>query len=188
MLISNVVETNNDSSVVSTDLAYVNIVNAKVYGKLKKGLFRLLVLRVKGALCLTKQDEVNTLLERSRRFYESALFQIEKGFYDLAMFSFEQSLQLFLKAALLSLGVDYLRTHSVRRLLELVHELTGSNDVEKLLLEYSVELALLEDAYITSRYVPRDFRAEEVLRVKEAVDRVLRVVREALGKTSQAQS
>ncbi|MEM4912858.1 MAG: HEPN domain-containing protein, partial [Desulfurococcaceae archaeon] len=93
-----------------------------------------------------------------------------------------------LKAALLSLGVDYPRTHSVRRLLELVHELTGSNDVEKLLLEYSIELALLEDAYITSRYVPRDFRAEEVLRVKEAVDRVLRVVREALGKTSQAQS
>ncbi|MCR8501584.1 MAG: HEPN domain-containing protein, partial [Crenarchaeota archaeon] len=46
---------------------------------------------------------MNSLLERSRRFYESALFQIEKGFYDLAMFSLEQSLQLFLKAALLSL-------------------------------------------------------------------------------------
>ncbi|MEM1606033.1 MAG: HEPN domain-containing protein [Fervidicoccaceae archaeon] len=137
---------------------------------------------------MTKRDEVNTLLERSRRFYEFALFQIEKGFYDLAMFSFEQSLQLLLKAAPLSLSVDYLRTHSVRRLLELVHELTGSEGVKKLLVEYSVELALLEDAYITSRYVPRDFRAEEVLRVKEAVDRVFRVVREALSKTSQAQS
>jgi len=127
---------------------------------------------------------VNSLLERSRRFYESALFQIEKGFYDLAMFSFKQSLQLFLKAALLSLGVDYPRTHSIRRLLELVHELTGDEDVKELWVEHSVELALLEDAYITSRYVPRDFRVEEVTRVRGVVDRVIRVVRETLSEAS----
>ncbi|MEM0284999.1 MAG: HEPN domain-containing protein [Sulfolobales archaeon] len=133
---------------------------------------------------MIKRDEVNSLLERSRRFYESALFQIEKGFYDLAMFSFEQSLQLFLKAALLSLGVDYPRTHSIRRLLELVHELTGDENVKELWVEHSVELALLEDAYITSRYVPRDFRVEEVTRVRGVVDRVIRVVREALSEAS----
>ena len=133
---------------------------------------------------MTKRDEVNCLLERSRRFYESALFQIEKGFYDLAMFSFEQSLQLFLKATLLSLGVDYPRTHSIRRLLELVHELTGSESIKKLLLEHSVELALLEDAYITSRYVSRDFRVEETMRVREVVGKVFKVVREALSKIS----
>ncbi|MEM0487506.1 MAG: HEPN domain-containing protein [Sulfolobales archaeon] len=133
---------------------------------------------------MIKRDEVNSLLERSRRFYESALFQIEKGFYDLAMFSFEQSLQLFLKAALLSLGVDYPRTHSIRRLLELVHELTGDENVKELWVEHSVELALLEDAYITSRYVPRDFKVEEVTRVRGVVDRVIRVVREALSEAS----
>ncbi|MEM4866939.1 MAG: HEPN domain-containing protein [Sulfolobales archaeon] len=133
---------------------------------------------------MIKRDEVNSLLERSRRFYESALFQIEKGFYDLAMFSFEQSLQLFLKAALLSLGVDYPRTHSIRRLLELIHELTGDENVKELWVEHSVELALLEDAYITSRYVPRDFRVEEVTRVRGVVDRVIRVVREALSEAS----
>ncbi|MEM4700069.1 MAG: HEPN domain-containing protein [Candidatus Nezhaarchaeales archaeon] len=133
---------------------------------------------------MTKRDEVSSLLERSRRFYESALLQIERGFYDLAMFSFEQSLQLFLKAALLSLGVDYPRTHSIRRLLELVHELTGDEGVKGLWAEYSVELALLEDAYITSRYVPRDFRVEEVTRVRGVVDRVFKVVRGALGEVS----
>lgn len=134
---------------------------------------------------MTKRDEVNSLLERSRRFYESALFQIEKGFYDLAMFSFEQSLQLFLKAVLLSLGVDYPR-HSIRRLLELIHELTEVEDVKELWVEHSVELALLEDAYITSRYVPRDFRIEEAMRVREVVDKVFKVVREALSEASQA--
>ncbi|MEM1623495.1 MAG: HEPN domain-containing protein [Sulfolobales archaeon] len=109
---------------------------------------------------------------------------MEKGFYDLAMFSFEQSLQLFLEVALLSLGVDYPRTHSIRRLLELVHELTGDENVKELWVEHSVELALLEDAYITSRYVPRDFRVEEVTRVRGVVGRVIRVVREALSEAS----
>ncbi|MEM3986888.1 MAG: hypothetical protein QXQ93_05955 [Ignisphaera sp.] len=46
-------------------------------------------------------------------------------------------------------------------------------------------LALLEDAYITSSYIPRDFRVEETARVKEVVDEVFRVVREALGRASQ---
>ncbi|MCR8456029.1 MAG: HEPN domain-containing protein [Crenarchaeota archaeon] len=133
---------------------------------------------------MTKRDEVNSLLERSRRFYESALLQIEKRFYDLAMFSLEQSLQLFLEAALLSLGLDYPRTHSIRRLLELIHELTGDKGIKELLVEHSVELALLEDAYITSRYVPRDFRVEEVVRVRGVVDKVFRVVRETLSEVS----
>ncbi|MEM1611060.1 MAG: HEPN domain-containing protein [Sulfolobales archaeon] len=59
-------------------------------------------------------EEYRYLMERSRRFYETAIMQIDRGFYDLAVFSFEQSLQIFLKACLLKLGVDYLRTHSVR--------------------------------------------------------------------------
>ncbi|MEM4552852.1 MAG: HEPN domain-containing protein [Ignisphaera sp.] len=107
---------------------------------------------------------------------------MDKGFYDLAMFSFEQSLQLFLKSVLLILGVDYPRTHSARRLLELIYELTNDEEVKRLWIEHSVELALLEDAYITSRYIPRDFRVEEVLRVKEAVDKVFRVVRKTIDK------
>lgn len=134
---------------------------------------------------MSKRNEVDSLLERSRRFYETALFQIEKGFYDLAMFSFEQSLQLFLKAVLLSLGLDYPRIHSIRKLLELIHELTEDEDVKKLWIECSVELALIEDAYITSRYVPREFRIEEVLRVREAVDKVFKIVGKAIGRISQ---
>ncbi|MEL9941118.1 MAG: HEPN domain-containing protein [Ignisphaera sp.] len=49
----------------------------------------------------TRYDEYRYLLERSRRFYETAVMQIDRGFYDLAVFSFEQFLQLFLKACLL---------------------------------------------------------------------------------------
>jgi len=125
---------------------------------------------------LSHFEEYEYLIKRSRRFYETALIQIDKGFYDLAAFSLEQSLQLFLKAVLLKMGLEYPRTHSVRRLLELVYEISKEKEVEKLIRDLVLELALLEDAYITSRYIPREYGREEVLRLKKAVDEVMEVV------------
>lgn len=130
---------------------------------------------------MTRREELEYLFERSRRFFESALMQIERGFYDLAVFSLEQSLQLYLKACLLKMGVDYPRTHSVRRLLELIHEVSGCGDIRELLSKYAVELGSLEDAYITSRYVARNYSWEEVERLKSAVKEVMDVVGGAFG-------
>ena len=118
-------------------------------------------------------------MRRSKEFYETALMQIDKGFLGLAALSLEQSLQLFLKAKLLENGLDYPRTHSIRRLLELLAEVIGmplSQRINQLIDKYSLELALLEDAYITSRYIPRDFRKDDVLKLKKAVEEVMTVV------------
>lgn len=90
-------------------------------------------------------------------------------------------LQLYLKAYLLKLGVDFPRTHSVRRLLELIHEVTSKDEVKELLRKFSVELGSLEDAYITSRYVVRDYSPEEVERLKGVVEAVKNVVKEVIG-------
>jgi len=128
---------------------------------------------------LTKKEEYEHLLRRSREFYETAILQLEKGFYDLAAFSLEQSLQLFLKAKVLERGVDYPRTHSIRRLLEILSEVVEreiSNVLRELVDKYSLELASIEDAYITSKYIPREFRREEVLRLRGVVDEVIEVV------------
>jgi len=115
-------------------------------------------------------------VERSRRFLLTAEMQIERGFYDLAVFSLEQALQLYLKACLLKLGVDYPRTHSVRKILEVIYKLTGSENIRRLLVEYAIELGVLEDAYITSRYIARDYSEEEARRLYEVVNEVMRVV------------
>lgn len=128
---------------------------------------------------MRKLDEYECLVERSRRFYETAEMQIEKGFYDLAAFSLEQSLQLYLKACLLKLGLEFPRTHSVRRLLELIFEVIGNNKIKEILSKRSVELGSLEDAYITSRYIAREYSFDEVKRLKDVVDEVISVVREA---------
>jgi len=128
---------------------------------------------------LTRFEEHRYLVERSRRFFETALMQIERGFYDLAAFSLEQSLQLFLKACLLKLGVDPPRTRSVRRLLELIAEVSGRDEVRGLLQGFAVELGALEDAYISSRYVGREYTREEVERLRRVAEDVERVVGEA---------
>jgi HEPN domain-containing protein len=133
-------------------------------------------------------DEYETLLERSRRFCETASMQIERGFYDLAVFSLEQGLQLFLKACLLKLGADYPRTHSVRKLLELIVKVSGSEAISDLLRKFSVELGALEDAYITSRYVPRSYSPEEVERLKKVVEEVMAVVGGVVGRGGEAPS
>jgi len=135
---------------------------------------------------LGRIEEYECLLERSRRFYETALMQVERGFYDLACFSLEQSLQLYLKASLLRLGLDFPRTHSVRRLLELMHEVTGDNRVLELLSRFSVELGALEDAYITSRHVARSYTADEASRSRKVVDEVIRVFGEVTSERSKA--
>jgi HEPN domain-containing protein len=102
---------------------------------------------------LTHIEEYKYLLERSRRFLETAELQLDRGFYDLAVFSLEQSLQLYLKAYLLKLGLEFTKKWSIRRLLELIYKITNSEEIRGALANYAVELGSLEDAYITSRYL-----------------------------------
>jgi HEPN domain-containing protein len=135
-----------------------------------------------------KLDEYNSLRERSRRFYETGLAQMRMGYYDLAAFSFEQSLQLLLKSQLLRIGADYPRTHSVRALLEMLAELLEDPELSKLLSTYSLELAALEDAYITARYVAREYTKEEAERLKSTADKVSSVVLEAVSRASEKKS
>ncbi|MCD6324572.1 MAG: hypothetical protein J7L55_05660 [Desulfurococcales archaeon] len=64
-------------------------------------------------------------------------------------------------------------------MLELLHEVTGKEVIKETLEKRSVELALLEDVYITWKYVGRDFSAEKVKRLKEVVEEVENTTREA---------
>ena len=68
----------------------------------------------------------------------------------------------------------------MRKLLKLLSEIIegdGKNVLEEALRKYSLELALLEDIYITARYVPKEFTADDVRRLKKVVDEVMEAVR-----------
>ena len=125
---------------------------------------------------MTRKEEEKSLLKRSRDFLETSEYQTSKGFYDLAIFSLEQALQLFLKAKVMAQGVDYPRTHSVRALLEILLDVVPENKKSalKVILEnYLLELGILEDAYITSRYVMREFTKQEAAKLTKAVKEII---------------
>ncbi len=105
---------------------------------------------------MSSRDEAQHLAKRSSEFMMTAKMQFEQGLYGLAAFSLEQALQLYLKHKLLLLGVKFPWTHSVRRLLELLTEAANERcraTVSYVMERYLMELSVLEDAYITSRYV-----------------------------------
>jgi HEPN domain-containing protein len=128
---------------------------------------------------LSRKEEERNLARRSEEFLDTAKYQAGKGFYDLAVFSLEQALQLFLKSRILSLGMSYPRTHSVRRLLETFSEIASGEKksvLKEILEKYLFELGALDDAYITSRYVTREYRKEEVEKLEKVVREIIKNV------------
>ncbi|MDJ0270714.1 MAG: HEPN domain-containing protein [Aigarchaeota archaeon] len=125
---------------------------------------------------MTSRDEARHLARRSSEFMTTAKIQFEQGLYGLAAFSLGQALRLYLKHKLLLLGVKFPWTHSVRRLLELLTEVSSERcrvAMSYVMERYLMELSVLEDAYITSRYVAGEFSREEVERLYLAVEDIL---------------
>ncbi len=127
-------------------------------------------------LVVTRKEEEEHLLGRSKQFLETAEYQIARGLYGLAAFSLEQALQLFLKSKMLTAGADFPRTHSVRTLLEILSDLAPEEkkaSMKSMLNSYLLELGMLEDAYITSRYLPREIKRDEAERLMKVVKEVM---------------
>ena len=118
-------------------------------------------------------EEAEALRRRSSEYMQTYEFHASRGMYALAIFDLEQALQLHVKARLLEEGVAYPRTHSIRRLLELLAGVKNDDRLREVVRKYAVELKLLEEACISSRYVATEFSEEEVVRVKRAVEEVM---------------
>jgi HEPN domain-containing protein len=107
-------------------------------------------------------EEAELLRSRAESFLRNAQRLIEEGEADIAIFSLEQYCQLILKYKLLVYTGSYPRTRSLR---QLIREL-GRVDPRILVLVNDVKnlhyVARLEEAYISSRYLPYKYTIEEV--------------------------
>lgn len=106
-------------------------------------------------------DEVRLLRKRAKSFFARALESLNSGDYDLAAFLSEQSAQLYLKSVLLEKIGDYPRVHSILTLASILKKIPDCKDLAEFLEERKVEVRLLEDAYIASRYLFREYVKEE---------------------------
>jgi HEPN domain-containing protein len=116
------------------------------------------------------EEFVKKLEKRSERFLLNAERDLKDREFDSAMFNAEQALQLFLKAKILAKGVEFPKTHEIRKLLDVLSKL--ENKVLKLSKEEEKIIELLEEAYISSRYLPFSFSEEDAEKAIEFVKKV----------------
>jgi len=106
--------------------------------------------------------EIEILLKRAEGFVKDALEDLKRDDYDLAMFHVEQACQLIVKAKLLDLTGYFEKTHSLRKLLGDLSSVLKKEEIEKFVNENWNTLRNLEFAYIASRYLPEEFKRDEV--------------------------
>jgi len=119
---------------------------------------------------------VNLLKRRAKAFLESARADYARGDYDLVLFHIEQFLQLYLKYLLYRRIGDYPKTHSLIRLLRDVMRVYGDNVLKEFYEENMEALYLLEEAYIASRYLPREYDREIAERILGFAKKALEVL------------
>lgn len=106
-------------------------------------------------------EETEIIRRRAEAFLRTAKYLLENQEWDLSVFNLEQYCQLILKYKLLVKAGSYPRTHSLRGL---IRELAKTSPKLLSLIKDEDKLhyvARLEEAYLTSRYIPYAYEEKE---------------------------
>jgi len=115
------------------------------------------------------------LKKRAKSFLENAEALIKKEECSLAAFNLEQASQLYLKYYLFLKLKDFPKTHSLSELLIDIGEAYGKQkEIERLRKEYASVIGDLEQAYISSRYLPVEFYLPQVEEMRKFVKKLLK--------------
>ena len=106
-------------------------------------------------------DEVKILRKRAKAFLKTAETAYQDGEYDLTVYLREQAIQLHLKSILLEELGDYPRTHSLTYLFQLLQKTEEPRNLYNIYKDNKQLFTFLEDAYIATRYLPREYSKEE---------------------------
>ncbi|MEM2106943.1 MAG: HEPN domain-containing protein [Candidatus Bathyarchaeia archaeon] len=127
--------------------------------------------------------EVTLLRDRSLRMLSSARRSLSEGDYDIAAFIADQAVQLYLKSMVLELAGEVPRMHSIRQLLRVLKEMSDRPDIIDDYVKKNRSLLIrLEEAYISSRYMPRDYEREEAEELVNFAEEVIDFVKSLKGQ------
>jgi HEPN domain-containing protein len=123
-------------------------------------------------VCLVSFD---LLKKRALSFLRDAKTDFENGDYDLVLFHVEQFVQLYSKYLMYRKIGDYPKTHSLMRLLNEIVKIYSDCGLKELLNEYLEAFYLLEESYISSRYLPREYDRNIASRILNLSEKLLEV-------------
>jgi HEPN domain-containing protein len=117
------------------------------------------------------------LKRRALGLLNNARDNFQRGEYDLVLFHVEQFLQLYLKRILYEKIGTYLKTHSLTSLLKELQKVYEDKALFELYNSNIETINLLEDAYLTSRYLPREYDKEVAEKVLKFAEKALEVLK-----------
>lgn len=122
--------------------------------------------------------EVKLLKKRSKIMLADSEEELSKGHHDLAAFLAEQAVQLYLKALILGATGTMPRTHTIRDLvgaLRIIYP-QKTNEIDNFVKQNRSLLIRLEDAYISSRYLFKEYGREEAEELVTFAHKVVKFV------------
>lgn len=127
--------------------------------------------------------EINLIRDRSLRMLASASRSLLNGDHDIAAFMADQAVQLYLKSVILELTGEVPRVHAVRQLFNGLKAVLGKSDeVDRFVRANRSLLIRLEDAYISSRYIPREYEKDEVEELVKFAEEAIKFVKSLRGE------
>ena len=109
------------------------------------------------------------LKEKAETFLEDAQYDISREKWFAAAFHLEQTVQLYLKYFLFKKYGDYPKIHSLNELFDEFKKgfPEKSKEIEKIQKDKASVIGDLNQAYITSRYLPVDFTRQQIEKMLE---------------------
>ncbi|MEM3081112.1 MAG: HEPN domain-containing protein [Nitrososphaerota archaeon] len=128
-------------------------------------------------------SEFALLRDRALRMLESGRRSLREGDYDIAAFMADQAVQLYLKSVIFELTGEVPRVHAVRQLMSVLKDLLSDQNLFDGFVRENRSLFIrLEEAYISSRYLPRRYDREEAEELLSVAEKVIEFVKSVKGK------
>lgn len=127
-------------------------------------------------------SNIDFLKKRAKEFWERGKEDFEKSRFNLAALDIEQAIQLWLKYLIFLKAGDFPKTHYFDILLKELSEIYEKPEILQFYQKFALQFRTLEDAYITSRYLPREFNKEEAQKIIEFGKEVFKFFKEQLNE------
>jgi HEPN domain-containing protein len=115
------------------------------------------------------------LKKRALSFLRDARYDLEHEDYDLVLFHVEQFIQLYSKYLIYKKMGDYPKIHDIVRLLKDLSRIYDNCGLRDLISNHLETLYLIEESYISSRYLPREYDRDIALKILEFADKIYEV-------------
>ena len=118
------------------------------------------------------------LKERAEEFLKDTKFDISEKRWNLAAFHLGQACQFYLKYYLFKKIADFPKTHSIKELLvDLGNAYSKKDEVSKFIKKNEKVIFDLEQAYISSRYLPVEFSETQIREMEKFYQNLLKFLK-----------